>query len=61
MSLWRGAPAGDNPWDATTLEWQTTSPPPSGNFATPVAVHRGAYDYSVPGHQRDFVAQSEPA
>jgi cytochrome c oxidase subunit 1 len=61
ISWWRGAPAGDNPWDATTLEWQTTSPPPAGNFAAPVAVHRGAYDYSVPGHGRDFVAQSEPA
>ena len=61
ISFWRGAAAGDNPWDATTLEWQTTSPPPAGNFTAPVAVHRGAYDYSVAGHGRDFVAQSEPA
>lgn len=29
----RGAKAGDNPWGATTLEWQTSSPPPHGNFA----------------------------
>ncbi|MER9657676.1 cytochrome c oxidase subunit I [Mesorhizobium sp. M0152] len=29
----RGAPAGNNPWDAGTLEWATTSPPPSYNFA----------------------------
>jgi cytochrome c oxidase subunit 1 len=28
-----GQPAGDNPWDAGTLEWATTSPPPSYNFA----------------------------
>jgi cytochrome c oxidase subunit 1/cytochrome c oxidase subunit I+III len=28
-----GAIAGDNPWDADTLEWATTSPPPSYNFA----------------------------
>ncbi|HEV2560743.1 MAG TPA: cytochrome c oxidase subunit I [Rhizomicrobium sp.] len=28
----RGAPAGDNPWDAPTLEWATTSPPPPYNF-----------------------------
>ena len=61
MSLWRGAPAGDNPWDATTLEWQTSSPPPVGNFASSPHVHHGAYAYSVPGHARDFVAQSEPA
>ena len=26
-SLWYGKKAGDNPWDATGLEWQTTSPP----------------------------------
>ena len=28
----RGRPAGDNPWDAPTLEWATTSPPPPYNF-----------------------------
>ena len=28
----RGAPAGDNPWHAATLEWATASPPPSYNF-----------------------------
>ncbi len=31
-SLWIGKPAGDDPWDAWTLEWATTSPPPSYNF-----------------------------
>jgi cytochrome c oxidase subunit 1 len=34
ISLKRGAPAGDDPWDAWTLEWATTSPPPSYNFET---------------------------
>ncbi|MEO9227845.1 MAG: cytochrome c oxidase subunit I [Devosia sp.] len=38
INIWRslrvGAPAGDNPWDAPTLEWSTTSPPPVYNFAT---------------------------
>jgi len=33
-SLRRGAPAGDDPWDAWTLEWSTTSPPPAYNFET---------------------------
>src|SRR4029453_15371558 len=33
-SLRRGAPAGNNPWEAWTLEWATTSPPPAYNFAT---------------------------
>ncbi len=34
FSLKSGKPAGDDPWDAWTLEWATTSPPPSYNFAT---------------------------
>jgi cytochrome c oxidase subunit 1 len=28
----KGEPAGDDPWDAWTLEWATTSPPPEYNF-----------------------------
>ena len=32
-SVRRGAPAGKDPWDAWTLEWSTTSPPPEYNFA----------------------------
>jgi cytochrome c oxidase subunit I+III len=32
ISYRRGAPAGANPWDAPTLEWATTSPPPPYNF-----------------------------
>jgi cytochrome c oxidase subunit 1 len=38
-SYWRGKPAGDDPWDAWTLEWSTTSPPPAYNFATIPTVH----------------------
>ncbi|MEO8242928.1 MAG: cytochrome c oxidase subunit I [bacterium] len=33
-SLRAGQAAGNNPWDAPTLEWATTSPPPVYNFAT---------------------------
>lgn len=33
ISLTKGAPAGDNPWDAPTLEWSVSSPPPPYNFA----------------------------
>lgn len=33
ISLKRGALAGANPWDAATLEWATSSPPPAYNFA----------------------------
>ena len=33
-SLWKGEPAGNDPWDAWTLEWSTSSPPPDYDFAT---------------------------
>ena len=59
-SLRKGAKVGDNPWDATTLEWSTTSPPPAHNFAQTPVVHRDAYGYSVAGAARDFSPQAEP-
>ncbi len=49
----------DNPWEATTLEWQTPTPPPHGNFLKPPVVHRGPYEYSVPGRSKDFTPQNE--
>ena len=52
--------ASNNPWEATTLEWQTPTPPPHGNFAKPPVVHRGPYEYSVPGHAKDFTPQNQP-
>ncbi len=33
LSLRKGQPAGNDPWDAWTLEWATSSPPPEYNFA----------------------------
>jgi cytochrome c oxidase subunit 1 len=37
-SLFKGKRAGNDPWDAWTLEWSTTSPPPEYNFAEPLVV-----------------------
>ena len=62
-SATRGKPAGGNPWGATTLEWQTsTTPPTHGNFGKELpSVYRWAYDYSVPGAEEDFIPQNVPA
>jgi cytochrome c oxidase subunit 1 len=51
----------DNPWGATTLEWQTPTPPPHGNFEHVPTVHRGPYEYSVPGQAKDFTPQNQTA
>lgn len=61
VSIRKGKKVGDNPWDATTLEWATSSPPPHGNFIRPVEVYRGPHEYSVPGAARDFLPQNDPA
>jgi cytochrome c oxidase subunit 1 len=60
-SLFKGEKASDNPWDATTLEWVTATPPPHDNFGGhPPTVYRGAYEFGVPGAPEDFVLQSTP-
>lgn len=62
ISLRRGKAAGANPWQATTLEWQTPQTPPAhGNFGPQLpTVYRWAYDYSVPGARDDFIPQNLP-
>jgi cytochrome c oxidase subunit 1 len=49
-SLKNGQPAGDDPWDAFTLEWDTTSPPKKYNFLTLPVVRsrRPFYDKKYP-------------
>jgi cytochrome c oxidase subunit I len=60
-SIWFGEPVkSDNPWHATTLDWQTPTPPPHGNFLKPPQVYRGPYEYSVPGFKDDYVPQNQP-
>ena len=58
-SLWKGPHAGKNPWQANTLEWTATSPPPHGNFSTPPVVYRGPYEYSVHQWETDFLPQNQ--
>jgi cytochrome c oxidase subunit 1 len=59
-SMFKGKNAGENPWEATTLEWNTTSPPPHDNFAGVLpSVYRGPYEFAVPGAPSDYVMQSD--
>ena len=59
----RGAVAPANPWEATSLEWSTPSPPPHDNFGGrhPVVYH-GPNEYGIAGSTGDYVMQasSEP-
>jgi cytochrome c oxidase subunit I len=50
VSYWKGAPAGNDPWDAWTLEWSVSSPPPAYNFASipVVASRRPLWDLKHP-------------
>jgi cytochrome c oxidase subunit I len=61
-SMFKGPKASDNPWEATTLEWTTATPPPHDNFGgrTPVVYH-GPYEYGVPGAAKDYIMQTDPA
>jgi len=45
VSLKRGAKAPDNPWGGRSLEWTTTSPPPTENFAEQPVVTGTPYEY----------------
>ena len=51
-SLKNGEIAGDNPFGAVGLEWNTTSPPPTENFPVTPVVTWEAYEYPTPveGH-----------
>jgi cytochrome c oxidase subunit 1 len=60
-SIRHGEKVGDNPWDATTVDWQTPTPPPHGNFAQEPLIVRGPYEYNAPDHAGEFAPQSEPA
>ncbi len=52
-SLFAGKRAGDNPWQATGLEWQTSSPPPKPNFLRPPRITTEPYAYHELGRARE--------
>lgn len=56
LSLWKGKLAGDNPWDATGLEWTVSSPPPAHNFEEIPVVTTEAYAYPPEAAERDAAA-----
>jgi cytochrome c oxidase subunit I len=54
-SMYKGPKAGVNPWNCSTLEWRDAG---FGDRAP--TVEHGPYEYSVPGAEKDFVAQDAP-
>ena len=60
-SIFWGKEASLNPWKANTLEWTTPLHPGHGNWPGEIpAVHRGPYEYSVPGVKEDYLPQHIP-
>src|SRR5580692_10524750 len=61
-SRFKGEPASDNPWQATSLEWSTpTTPPPHNNFGDKLPeVFHDPYQYGVEGTAGDYVMQTSP-
>jgi cytochrome c oxidase subunit I len=59
ISLRSGKIAGDNPWDAWTLEWATTSPPPPENFTRvpPVRGRRPLWDLAHPDRTDEMITK----
>jgi len=60
-SLSKAPDAPANPWHSNTLEWTVPSPPGHGNFPKTPRVYHGAYEYSVPGMEKDYLPQTEEA
>ncbi len=60
-SRFKGKPAPENPWNATSLEWTIPSPPPWNNFGDkhPIVYH-DPFQYGVKGSKGDFVMQNSP-
>ena len=53
LSLWYSPRAGNNPWNATGLEWTVPSPPPQHNFDVTPIVTEPPYAYDQDEVDRD--------
>src|SRR5215207_11372058 len=62
VSIRRGKTAGDDPWEGNSLEWVTSSPPPSHNFHHLPEVHseRPAFDYRHRGDPELAPVKTDP-
>jgi cytochrome c oxidase subunit I len=58
-SLFRGRKADANPWQATGLEWQTSSPPPTKNFEVPPQITGEPYTYLPWNEKRERPESNE--
>jgi cytochrome c oxidase subunit 1 len=60
-SMFKGKKAVQNPWESNTMEWTTPVKHLHGNWPGEIPhVYRWPYDYSVPGHEKDFIPQTTP-
>jgi len=59
-SMFKGPKASDNPWEATTLEWTTATPPPHDNFGGVTPVVNMVRMSTGSGAVRDYVMQTDP-
>src|SRR5580692_341133 len=59
--FWGAIPPNDNPWEGTSLEWSTATPPPHNNFGDKMpVVYHDPYQYSVEGASTDYIMQTSP-
>ena len=58
QSAIKGPLAGDNPWNALTPEWLTSSPPPVENWIGEAPLVEEPYGYGIPADQIDLAAAS---
>jgi cytochrome c oxidase subunit 1 len=61
MSIRNGKIVGPNPWGATGLEWQTSSPPPPDNFAETPVITGPPYNYSAVAAEEEYRARLREA